>query len=536
MEDQRKRQMNWLTLAFPETLEREFRSDYIRASLFQVRIALALGIFLYCFFGLLDAWFIPEAKLQLWFIRYAVALPCAIAVLITTYTRLFETYMQPLMAALVAVAGIGIVAMTVIAPPGAGYAYYVGLIVTLIYGYTFTRLRFIWASVTGWVIVISYEIAAVSLTDTPMAVLIGNNFFFLSSNILLMFASYSAEYNLRRDYLQTRMLEAEKRKVVEGSATLERRTRELEMEKDRAERASRAKSEFLAHMSHELRTPLNHIIGFTEMVTDERFGTLNSAQQEFLNDVLGSGRHLLSLINDVLDISKVEAGKMELELARVNITALLDSSLVMVREKAMKHGIRLVSDYAPSVRDPALHGEVSDHEVLPVRGEGPNDKSSNHERGQLPGTIQADERKLKQVMYNLLSNAVKFTPDGGEVRLTARLLNRSDAMACSGGRLKRSGGSNDSGEKWLCVSVTDTGIGIRPEDQDRIFAPFEQADSSASRAYDGTGLGLSLTMRFVELHGGVVWVESEGEGRGSRFTFVIPITQLDERKWGTYIK
>ena len=505
--DQKKAQIHWLTLAFPDPIEGDFQSDYVRASMFQVRLALVLGIFLYCIFGLLDAWIIPEAKYKLWFIRYVCAFPYAILIFISTYARFFEKYMQLLMASLVAVAGLGIVAMTVIAPPGVGYAYYAGLILTLIYGYVFTRLRFIWASATGWIIVISYEIAAVGLSDTPMVVLIGNNFFFLSSNILLMFASYSIEHNLRRDYIQTRMLEAEKRKVMEGSTALELRTRELEIAKDHAETASRAKSEFLAHMSHELRTPLNHIIGFTEMVTDRLYGELNPVQQEYLNDVLGSGRHLLSLINDVLDISKVEAGKMELEIAEVNIRTLLDSSLTMVKEKAVKHGITMGVSY--------------DFSIPGVR--------SNQERSALHERILADERKLKQVMYNLLSNAVKFTQDGGDIHLTARFSNGSELIDRSGGRLKEGVDSPRSPDKWLSVSVSDTGIGIRQEDQERIFAAFEQADSSASRVYDGTGLGLSLTKRFVELHGGAIWVESGGKDQGSKFTFVIPSRRPQEQ-------
>ncbi|PKN66679.1 MAG: hypothetical protein CVU57_05365 [Deltaproteobacteria bacterium HGW-Deltaproteobacteria-15] len=502
-DDRKNIQINWLTLSFAAPFEKDFQSNYVRASMFQVRLALALGIFLYGIFGLLDAWIIPEAKFKLWFIRYVCAIPSATLILIATYARFFGKYMQPLIALLVAVAGIGIVAMTVIAPPGAGHTYYAGLILTLIYGYSFTRLRFIWASVTGWVIVISYEIAAIGLTDTPMVVLISNNFFFLSSNILLMFASYSIEYNLRRDYLQAHMLEAEKRKVMEGNKELEKRTQELEVAKNHAEKASRAKSEFLANMSHELRTPLNHIIGFTEMVIDKRIGELNPVQQEYLSDVLGSSNHLLSLINDVLDISKVEAGKMVLELEEVDIRVLLDSSLVMVREKAMKHRITLEVNY-----DFSVHGEVS-----------------YHEPDALTEVIMADERKLKQVMYNLLSNAVKFTPDGGKVQLSARLSNGSEIIGCSGDGLKDGADSLGSPGKWLCVSLTDTGIGIRQEDQKRIFAPFEQGDSSASRIYDGTGLGLSLTKSFVELHGGKIWVESEGEGKGSKFTFVIPSIQ-----------
>jgi signal transduction histidine kinase len=236
--------------------------------------------------------------------------------------------------------------------------------------------------------------------------------------------------------------------------------------KEAAERANRAKSEFLANMSHELRTPLNHIIGFTELIVDKTFGELSSTQEEYLKDVLTSSRHLLSLINDILDLSKIEAGKVELELGEVDLRALVESSVMMVKEKATKHGI-----------------------ILKV------------EMDRIPESVSVDERKLKQVMYNLLSNAVKFTPDGGKVGIYGE----------------------DVEGKSVKVTVKDTGIGIAAEDLERIFKPFEQGDNTASRRYEGTGLGLTLTKRFVELHGGKVSVESEGVGRGSSFSFVIPV-------------
>jgi signal transduction histidine kinase len=236
-----------------------------------------------------------------------------------------------------------------------------------------------------------------------------------------------------------------------------------------AEQASQAKSGFLANMSHELRTPLNHIIGFTEIVVDKKCGDLNETQTEYLKDVLQSSSHLLSLINDILDLSKVEAGKMELSLGEVHLENLLSSSLLMVKEKAQKHRIQLSRD---------LNG--------------------------CPEKIQADERKLKQILYNLLSNAVKFTPEGGSVRVGVCRVNEI------------------SSGKGVEFSVTDTGIGIKPEDQERIFAPFEQVENSSSRRYQGTGLGLSLTKRLVDLHGGQIWVESEGEGKGTKFSFIIP--------------
>ena len=263
----------------------------------------------------------------------------------------------------------------------------------------------------------------------------------------------------------------------------------LRRAKKAAEAANEAKSEFLANMSHELRTPLNHIIGFTELIVDEHFGDLNEVQEEYLNDALQSSKHLLSLINDILDLSKVEAGKLELKSSDVNLKMVLEKSLVMIRAKAMKHGMQLSSD---------------------MKG--------------IPETITADERKLKQIMYNLLSNAVKFTPDGGEISLSANLA-QSSKLNDQGksGPFQLSASDFELHRHWITISVTDTGIGLKPEDLEHIFNLFEQVENSASRRYHGTGLGLSLTKSLVELHGGRIWVESEGEGKGSVFGFVIPI-------------
>ena len=233
-----------------------------------------------------------------------------------------------------------------------------------------------------------------------------------------------------------------------------------------ASAANRAKSEFLANMSHELRTPLNHIIGFTELVADRAVGPVNATQEEYLNDVLGSSRHLLSLINDILDLSKIEAGKMELEVSEIAFQSLLENSMVMIKEKAMNHGIKIGTRFM-----------------------------------EIPPIIRADERKLKQILYNLLSNAVKFTPDGGTISLEAR---------------------NADGQ-GVQITVSDTGIGLPEADLERIFKPFEQGDNSAGRKYQGTGLGLSLTRKMVELHGGRIWAESEGRGKGCHFHVLLPL-------------
>jgi signal transduction histidine kinase len=250
---------------------------------------------------------------------------------------------------------------------------------------------------------------------------------------------------------------------------VEERTRELatalgalDQKSHELEAVSRHKSEFLANMSHELRTPLNAILGFSQVLRERMFGEVNEKQAEYLDDILSSANHLLALINDVLDLSKVEAGQIELEVAPFSLREALERGVVMVRERATKDGVQIALEAAPGV-----------------------------------DIVRGDERRIRQVIFNLLSNAVKFTPVGGVVDVRTAHVN---------------------GE--VRVSVADTGPGIAPEDHERIFEEFQQTEAGIEQR-EGTGLGLALSKRLVELHGGRIWVDSEF-GKGSTFVFALP--------------
>ena len=301
---------------------------------------------------------------------------------------------------------------------------------------------------------------------------------------LVSFVFESTKYRYQQDFEKTKLLLTQERKKV------------IEAEKSNIS-IIRAKNQFLANMSHELRTPLNHMIGFTELVVDQKYGKLNQTQKEFLNDALNSSKYLFALINDILDLKRLETGKLEVSISEIDTKTFIEKCLTMIRERALNHGIEISIniDNAPTV-------------------------------------FRADAPKLQQVIYNLLSNAAKFTPYSGMVTIIARrvelycrrvYLNDGPQIVWTIKDPKQPEISAQF-EYRTCVEfmVVDNGIGIKTADLERIFKRFEQADGSSRKKFQGTGLGLSLSKRYVELHGGRIWAESDGEGKGSTFTFVIP--------------
>ena len=302
--------------------------------------------------------------------------------------------------------------------------------------------------------------------------------------------------------LETKKIRCRQNAVIKQRSVVQGPNRGAKVEQEH-NFTSNAKSEFLANMSHELRTPLNHMIGFTELIVDQKFGKLNETQREYLSDALQSSKYLFALINDILDLKKIETGDLELLISDIDVKTLLENSLTMIRERALNHGIQISID----MRDVSI-------------------------------SLRADQDKLLQILYNLISNAAKFTPDGGVVTVSAEITEancrRSDqkgGVNCPW-TIQAPGDSETSAviESRKCVefAVADNGVGINPADLERIFEHFEQADGSSRKRFQGTGLGLSLSKKYVELHGGRIWADSEGEGKGSTFRFVIPSQAVKE--------
>lgn len=312
---------------------------------------------------------------------------------------------------------------------------------------------------------------------------------------LALLSSFAAQAAIAIE--NARLYEAQRLAALHLEATVEDRTRELQIANAqlqqamrRAEEASRFKSEFLANMSHELRTPLNAVIGFSDLLINRISGELNEKQAKYANHILQAGRHLLALINDILDLSRVEAGKMELWPETFPLSEALEAVVTLVKPQAAKKRISLYS---------TINSDVT--------------------------TITADPLRFKQVMFNLLGNAVKFTDEQGQIRVAARTLYGSELPVCE----KPSSAGEPSTvtpepqQEFVEISVQDTGIGISPEDQEKLFQEFSQVGGECARRQRGAGLGLALTKKLVELHGGRIRAESPGEGQGSTFTVTLPL-------------
>lgn len=341
------------------------------------------------------------------------------------------------------------------------------------------RIALIYVSAGLFYIYFSDRLVMTFVTDPRYITLLqtykGSCFVVLSSILIFYFVMKSQKEN--------------ERLLQELDAKVKERTAKLEDAMLLAESTNKTKSEFLANMSHELRTPLNAIIGFSEALINGVYGPVSERHKEYLNDILVSGENLLGVINDILDLSKIESGSMQLDLREFSLGELIQATAGMFREKAAKHNIKLDCSLVAGAPE-----------------------------------IVADQRKVKQIIVNLLSNAFKFTPDGGRVLISAELADGFRLMAHGKKEFKQEPSTMSAQPEtgYVEISVRDTGIGIDTDDIPKLFQSFQQLESPFQKRFEGTGLGLFLTKRLVELHGGSIRVESE-KGKGATFAFLIPI-------------
>jgi len=494
-------QINWLTLSFAKDLEKAFQESYFQNSLRQVRIALLLGLSLYSIFGILDAWLVPAAKSKLWLIRYAIFAPYVIGVYLLSFSAHFKKYMQISIAFGVSIAGLGITVMILIAPYPASYSYYAGLLLVFIYGYTFVKLRFVWASFAGWLIVLAYEIAAIWLNPTPIPILVNNNFFFLSGNILCMFACYSIEFYSRRDFMQAHQLEAERKKVSAVNLELENRVLERtaqlvqanqELKQEIAERKLAEKERryletqlrksqkmeaigtLAGGVAHDLNNILSGVVSYPELLLMDL--PADSPLRSPLLTIQESGQKAAAIVQDLLTLARRGVSVTEV----MNLNQLIDQYLISPENlKILEYhsGIKVVT---------RLQEDLFNIMGSPVH--------------------------LSKTIMNLVSNAAEAMPDGGDILISTS--NRYIDKSIKGFEAVEEG-------DYVALAVSDTGIGISSQDMERIFEPFY---TKKTMGRSGTGLGMAVVWGTVKDHNGYIDVKSE-LGKGTTFTLYFPVTR-----------
>ncbi len=457
---------NRITLSFPEKDEALFRESYFHDSINQFRLSFVLVTLLYAVFGFLDTLIVPEHAALFHVIRYFVVVPLLSAVLLISFTSLFRKVWQLLLLVSSITGGAGISVMTMLAPEN--YAYYAGLMLVFSASYFFIKLRFMMATLAGWTILLIYNLGAIYYTDTPWPMLLSNNFFFVSANLIGMFAAYSIEFYTRRNYFLNQKLDQEKLLIEEynrnlGQQVIER-TSELIKAKEKAEESDRLKSAFLANMSHEIRTPMNGILGFADLLKQPDLE--GDKMQEYLEIIEKSGARMLNIINDIVDISKIEAGLMKVDVSETNLNEQLLDIFRFFRPEAEARGLRF-----NLVR------------ILPAE----------------QAVLTTDRQKVFAVLSNLVKNAIKYT-ENGVIEFGCEVRDES-----------------------LVFFVRDTGIGIPESRQQAVFERFIQADIEDKRALQGAGLGLAISRSYAEMLGGKIWLKSK-EREGSVFYFSLPGT------------
>ncbi len=501
-----KIKINLFTLSFPKEYEKAFLEQYANDSLRQARIALALAVFFYGIFGILDAWLVPEVKFQLWFIRYVVVCPYIFLVFLFSFTRWFKKHMQLATSSVILLCGVMIIYMIVIAPYPANYSYYAGLILAFLYGYTFTKMRFICATVTGWLIVVAYEFAAIWLTETPVPVLINNNFFFLTGNIFGMFAGYSIEYYLRRDFIQARLLEIEKRKVTVINLELENRVQ------DRTAQLLKTNTELKQEIAERKRAEKERRYLETQLRKSQKMeaiGTLAGGVAHDLNNILsGLVSYPELLLMDLADDSPMKQPLLTIKESGQKAAAIVQDLLTLARRGvSVTEAMNLNQLIAQYLSSPENQKILEYHPGVRV----------STRLGENLRNILGSPVHLSKTIMNLIANAAEAMPYGGEIVVSTE--NCYIDQSIKGFEAVEEG-------DYVLFKVSDTGIGISAEDIDRIFEPFY---TKKTMGRSGTGLGMAVVWGTVKDHDGYIDIKSK-LGKGTTFSLYFPITRKEIQK------
>jgi signal transduction histidine kinase len=494
-------QVNWLTLSFPKDLEKAFQDSYFQNSLRQVRIALLLSLIFYSVFGILDAWLVPEAKHKLWLIRYAIFAPYVIAVYLLSFSPNFKKYMQMSIAFGILIAGLGITVMILIAPYPASHSYYAGLLLVFIYGYTFAKLRFVWASFAGWLIVLAYEIAAIWLSPTTIPIFVNNNFFFLSGNILGMIACYSIEFYSRRDFMQARLLKEEKKKVTKVNQELENR---VQIRTSQLVKTNKELTQEIVDRKRAEKDQRQLEIQLRKSQKMEAIGTLAGGVAHDLNNILsGIVSYPELLLMDVPQESPLRQPLLTIQESGLKAAAIVQDLLTLARRGVSVTEVtnlnQLIEQYLKSPEN---------HKILEYH---PGVKVETCLQPKIFNILGSPVHLSKTIM-NLVSNAAEAMPSGGAIHITTE--NQYIDRPIKGYDTVEEG-------DYVKLSVSDNGVGISPEVIDRIFEPFY---TKKTMGRSGTGLGMAVVWGTVKDHDGYIDVQSE-LGEGTAFTLYFPITR-----------